>query len=379
MVIKSFEPGEIESPLFLFRGKNAYFWKRKIFNDVEPAALYDTQAKGPDQQPENEFHFLVIFDPQRFFVGKPGTIDEIVNYLSQYNPAEEHIFSVTGSPFFLLSYGALQTLKPDLNENNDLIRRLRKNGSVRLIPPGPPGDVEILEVSKDFPAIEKAVIDYQLATFMARGVIIEDFSHFFVEGMAPIGKGTQISPGVVIKGDSRIGQGVRLYPYVYIENSVIGDNCTLLPGSIVRDSILEESVRIGPYTHLRDGAVVKKGAKMGNFVEMKKSVLGQGSKAMHLTYIGDAEVGASVNIGAGTITCNYDGEQKHRTLIEDGVFIGSGTELVAPVTIRQNSYVGAGSTITEEVPRDALAVARQKQRNIPGWVTRKKRKKVCKI
>jgi len=147
-----------------------------------------------------------------------------------------------------------------------------------------------------------------------------------------------------------------------------------LPGSVVTDSILEENVRIGPYTHLRNGAVVKKGAKMGNFVEMKKSVLGEGSKSMHLTYIGDAEIGEKVNIGAGTITCNFDGVKKNKTVIEDGVFIGSGVELVAPVVIRKNSYVGAGSTITHEVPEDSLAVARGKQRNMPGWVKRKKHK-----
>ena len=377
MLIKSFEPGGSDPSAVLFRGRDAYFWKRKIFNRVEP---FDAAVDGLDRQGGKEFHFLVIFDPERFFVGEPGRIDEIISFLSQCRPEEEHIFSIPGSPFFIQSYGAFQRLKGNLKENQDLIRRLRTDGRVRLIPFRQPEEgINVLEVRKELKAIENAVIAYQLSTLRARGVIIDDFGNFFIEGMIPLGTGTRISPGVVIRGDSRIGKGVHLYPYVYIENSVIGDNCTLLPGSIVRDSILEEDVCIGPYTHLRNGAVVKKGAKMGNFVEMKKSVLGQGSKAMHLTYIGDAEVGAKVNIGAGTITCNYDGEHKHRTLIEDGVFIGSGTELVAPVAIRQNSYVGAGSTITEEVPRDALAVARQKQRNIPGWVTRKKRKKECKI
>ena len=127
-------------------------------------------------------------------------------------------------------------------------------------------------------------------------------------------------------------------------------------------------MQLGPYCHLRNGTLVKAGAKMGNFVEMKKSVMGRDSKAMHLTYVGDARVGRKVNIGAGTITCNYDGEKKNPTVIGDNVFIGSGTELVAPVTIHGDSYVGAGSTITEDVPRHALAVARQRQKNIPGWV-----------
>jgi len=148
-----------------------------------------------------------------------------------------------------------------------------------------------------------------------------------------------------------------------------------LPGTIVRDSIVEKNVQLGPYCHLRNGSLVKNGAKIGNFVEMKKSVFGHGSKAMHLTYIGDARVGRKVNIGAGTITCNYDGKNKNPTVIEDNVFIGSGTELVAPVTVKRNSYVGAGSTITENVPQNALAIGRQRQRNIPNWVLRKKKKK----
>jgi bifunctional UDP-N-acetylglucosamine pyrophosphorylase/glucosamine-1-phosphate N-acetyltransferase len=196
-----------------------------------------------------------------------------------------------------------------------------------------------------------------------------------MEGLLKIGSGSRIGCGVVINGESRIGNNVRLYPNCFIENAIIGDNCTILPGCIVRDSQLEANVQIGPYTHLRVNALVKEGAKMGNFVEMKKSVLGKGSKSMHLTYIGDAQVGEKVNIGAGTITCNYDGVNKNKTVLEDGVFIGSGTELVAPVTIRKNAYVGAGSTITEEVPEDSLGVARNKQRNILDWVTRKKKKK----
>jgi NDP-sugar pyrophosphorylase family protein len=376
MLIKSIEPGGVTQPVVQFRGRDAYFWKRKFFNDIE---AYDIRLNGSYHPEPKEFHFLVVFDPALFFVVKPGTIDEIVNCLSAYNPAQPHIFSVAGSPFFLLSYGAFQSLELALKEKAEIIPRIKEIGRGQLLLPGRQECIEALEVRRDLKAVESAVIDFQLSAFTAKGVIIEDFNHFFVEGMIPIGNGTRISAGAVIRGESKIGQGVHIYPHVYIENSLIGDNCTLLPGSIVLDSVLEDNVRIGPYTHLREGAVVKQGAKMGNFVEMKKSVLGKGSKAMHLTYIGDAEVGENVNIGAGTITCNYDGEKKHRTIIEDRVFIGSGTELVAPVAIRQDSYVGAGSTITEDVPPDALAVARQKQRNIPGWVTRKKRKRECKI
>ncbi len=338
---------------------------------------YDSDKDRNGVSHLQKFHFLIIFDPQRFLVVEPQGIDAILNYLSQCSPEQELIFSVEGTPFWAISHGAFQKLNLDLSQNKELTDRLKNIGKVRLIPLPEPGDFSVLEIEKNRRAVEDAVLDFQSGTLSTQGVIIEDLGHFFIEGMIPIGKGTRISPGVVIKGNSQIGEDVRLYPHCFIENSFIGDRCSLLPGCIVTDSRLEENVRIGPYTHLRNDACVKQGAKMGNFVEMKKSVLGEGSKAMHLTYIGDAEVGKNVNIGAGTITCNYDGVQKHRTVIEDGVFIGSGSELVAPVAIRKNSYVGAGSTITEEVPQDALAVARQRQRNIPGWVTRKKNKKTA--
>jgi len=375
MVIKSFEPEIIPQPAILFRGRESYFWKRKIFRDVEPYNF----ISHPDSHPAGQgFHFLIVFDPNRFLIVGPEGVDEIIGYLSQWDPEKEIIFSIAGTPFFAVSSGILKKPGLNLKEDKEIAAKLRNNEKFRMIQLTKDEGIEVLDLEEHLKRIENAVIDFQIKTLTTNGVIIEDLGHFFIEGMVPIGAGTRISSGVVIKGDSKIGKDVHLYPHVYIENSIIGDHCILLPGSIVRDSVLEEHVQIGPYTHLRNGALVKKGAKMGNFVEMKKSVLGEGSKSMHLTYIGDAKVGKNVNIGAGTITCNYDGVRKHQTIIEDGVFIGSGTELVAPVVIGKNSYVGAGSTITEQVPRDALAVARQKQRNLLEWVTRKRRKKVCK-
>jgi len=365
MLIASFEQKgrDINRPQVLVRGRDSYFWKRKIFKSLES---YDPDNKDKD------FHFLIIFDPLRFLAATPSGIDEIIDYLSHLDPAREYIYSIDGNPFFAISQGAFQKLKINLKADKDVTLKLKNNASVRII--NLTEDFKVLDLDKELKVIENTVIAFQAATFMANGVIMEDLGHFFIEGMIPIGPGTRISSGVVIKGDSKIGKNVHIYPHSYIENSIIGDHSTLLPGSVVTDSILEENVRIGPYTHLRNGAVVKKGAKMGNFVEMKKSVLGEGSKSMHLTYIGDAEIGEKVNIGAGTITCNFDGVKKNKTVIEDGVFIGSGVELVAPVVIRKNSYVGAGSTITHEVPEDSLAVARGKQRNMPGWVKRKKHK-----
>ena len=223
--------------------------------------------------------------------------------------------------------------------------------------------------------MEERVVRLQIGQLLRQGVVLQDFSHFYLEGDIPVGESSVISSGVVIRGSSEIGRHVVLHPHCLVENSTIGDHCVLLPGTVVFDSVVEENVQLGPYTHLRNGSLVRKGARMGNFVEMKKSVLGAGSKSMHLSYIGDAMIGENVNIGAGTITCNYDGEKKNPTFIEDNVFIGSGTELVAPVTIGRNSFVAAGSTITQDVPENALAVARQRQSNIENWVLRKREKK----
>jgi len=223
--------------------------------------------------------------------------------------------------------------------------------------------------------IETKIKELQINLFTKKNIRIEDYNNFYIEGRVEIGDNSIISSGVVIKGASVIGKNVVLYPNVYIENSDIGDNSKLLPGSIIIESSLKGDNQIGPYAHIRMGSIIESEAKVGNFVEMKKSKFGNGSKAMHLTYIGDSEIGKKVNIGAGTITCNYDGVNKNKTIIEDNVFIGSGTELIAPIKIGENAYVAAGSTITSEVPKNSLGVAREKQSNIDDWVLRKNKKK----
>jgi len=233
--------------------------------------------------------------------------------------------------------------------------------------------IDILTKSKDIINIETAIKKLQIELFTIKNILIEDFNNFYIEGSVELGKDTVIGSGTVIKGSTSIGENVILYPNVFIENSSIGDNTVILPGSIIRDSNLEGNNKIGPYAHLRMNTLVKKNANIGNFVEMKKSIFREGSKAMHLSYIGDSDIGKKVNIGAGTITCNYDGVNKNKTIIKDNVFIGSGTELIAPVKIGENAYVAAGSTITSDVPQDSLGVAREKQRNINGWVARKKK------
>ncbi len=207
----------------------------------------------------------------------------------------------------------------------------------------------------------------------ARGVVVLDPLSTWVDIDVRIGRETVLYPNVVIEGNSRLGRECRVYPFVHIINTRLADRVKVLSSTVLEGSRVEDEAQVGPFTHFRPGTVILPRAKVGNFVEMKNTVFGPRSKAGHLSYLGDCVVKEGVNIGAGTITCNYDGLRKHRTIIESGAFIGSGTELVAPVKVGRNAYIGAGSTITKDVSPDALAVARSKQVERPGWARRKLR------
>ncbi len=193
-----------------------------------------------------------------------------------------------------------------------------------------------------------------------------------IDADVEVGADTVIEPFVQLLGKTRIGSECRIRSYSVINNSEIGDGVTVRPGSILDESRVATGAIIGPYSHLRPGSDIGEGAHVGNFVETKKIKLGKGSKANHLTYLGDAEIGAGVNVGAGTITCNYDGVHKHKTVIEDGVFVGSDSTLVAPVKIGKGAYVGAASCITEDVPEDGLAIGRARQTVKEGWARAKR-------
>jgi bifunctional UDP-N-acetylglucosamine pyrophosphorylase/glucosamine-1-phosphate N-acetyltransferase len=183
--------------------------------------------------------------------------------------------------------------------------------------------------------------------------------------------GARIWPFVILEGRTRIGKGAVIGPWCRIENSTIGDGATILDSCLIRDSVVGPGASVGPFAHLRPDSHLGEGAKVGNFVELKKASLGPGAKASHLAYVGNATVGAAANIGAGTITCNYDGASKHPTAIGAGAFVGSNATLVAPVNIGENAYVAAGSVVTRDVPAGDLAVGRSRQENKPGWAARR--------
>ncbi len=212
------------------------------------------------------------------------------------------------------------------------------------------------------------------ADLMFSGVSMTDPTTVYVDNGVEIGADTVLHPNVHLRGKTSIGRNCVIETGVVVVDSIVGDGVRLKAGSVVEESTIGPSCEIGPMAHLRPGNILKGNNKIGNFVETKKAVLGEGSKASHLTYIGDAEVGKNVNFGCGTITCNYDGVNKYKTIVEDDVFVGSDTQFIAPVTIGRNSLIAAGSTITKDVPPDALALSRSPQKVIPGWRTRKQKK-----
>jgi bifunctional UDP-N-acetylglucosamine pyrophosphorylase/glucosamine-1-phosphate N-acetyltransferase len=215
----------------------------------------------------------------------------------------------------------------------------------------------------------------KLEKLMASGVFIEDPYSVAIDPDVHIGKGTRIRGWVRIEGASRIGPHCEIGSFSHIIDSEVGSGTLLLDHCFIRSSRIGRNAQLGPFTHLRPESHVGTKAKVGNFVELKKTTLGYGSKAPHLSYLGDANIGSGVNVGAGTITCNYDGQAKHLTVIGDGAFIGSDVQLVAPVRVGKGAYVAAGSCIVEDVPAESLALARGRQVVKPGWARKKKAKK----
>jgi bifunctional UDP-N-acetylglucosamine pyrophosphorylase / glucosamine-1-phosphate N-acetyltransferase len=239
-------------------------------------------------------------------------------------------------------------------------------------PVSDPIEVMGINTRVDLAVAEETLRQEKLKALMLSGVTLIDPKVTYVEKGVEIGRETVLYPNAILQGKTTIGERCLIESNTLLFDSAIGNDVKIRASSVIEESRIEDGATIGPFAHLRPGTVVKTKAKIGNFVEVKKSVIGRGSKANHLTYIGDSIVGEEVNIGAGTITCNYDGIHKHQTVIEDGVFVGSNVELVAPVHVGKNASIGAGTTVTKNVPEGALAISRMHQQNIPGWDERVK-------
>ena len=228
---------------------------------------------------------------------------------------------------------------------------------------------------RELAEVDRILRDRKSDELMESGVSILDPVTAWIDADVQIGPDSVIHPSVRVEGNSSLDEGVTIRSYNRISNSRIGARTTILDGCVISDSEIGDDVSVGPRAHLRMGAVLENKVKVGNFVEVKKSRLGEGTKAMHLAYIGDATIGKNVNLGAGVITCNYDGVKKHQTIIEDNVFVGSDSQLIAPVRIGQGAYVAAGSTISDDVPADALAIGRGRQVVKDDWAKKRKHRK----
>ena len=276
-------------------------------------------------------------------------------------------------------FSALEKIKPENIQEEyyltDAIEILTKKGHrVEVYTADESNEIIGINSRKDLALANKIMRECILNRLMFNGVTIIDPLTVTIDQEVEIGQDTIIYPFTIIEGKTKVGRDCIIGPAVQIRDSKIADKVEIKNSSI-QNSIIESEARIGPYAHLRPESRIGKRAKIGNFVEIKKSAIGTESKVSHMSYIGDATLGEDINIGAGTITCNYDGFKKYPTFIEDKVFVGSNTNFVAPVKIGRGAVIGAGSTITEDVPPYALAIARERQKNIKDWAKKKSQKR----
>jgi len=297
------------------------------------------------------------------------------------SPAQRKIKEINGG-IYVFSLGPLFDALRSLATTNaqgeyyltDLVAayRRRKLG-VEAVVLENPNEIRGINSRSELAEASRIVRQKKNEELMAAGVTIEDPATTYIDEDVVVGADTVIHPNVHIEGRTQIGQACEIHAGVRIVNSVLDDRVTVQNFCVINGSRLATGVTIGPFAHLRPETDLGEGVHIGNFVELKKSVVGKGTKAGHLSYLGDAVIGQGVNVGAGTITCNYDGRTKHPTTIEDGAFIGSDSQLVAPVTVGKGAYVGSGTTVREDVPAGSLAVSGGKQRNIEGWTEKRVR------
>ena len=250
----------------------------------------------------------------------------------------------------------------------DMVEVAKKRGlrcSAHIV--ADPVEVMGINTRVDLAMANEVLRQKKLKDLMLSGVTVVDPKTTYVDRTVEVGKDSILYPNCHLQGKTKIGERCIIEPNSKISDSLIGNDVTIRANSVITESKIEEGASIGPFAHLRPLSEVKTKARIGNFVEVKKSVIGKGSKANHLSYIGDSLLGEDVNIGAGTITCNYDGFEKHQTIIGNRVFVGSNVELVAPVKVGNDSSIGAGTTVTKDVPEGALAISRVKQKNIKRW------------
>ena len=302
-----------------------------------------------------------------------GGLLRIVEEL-EATPQERQIHEINAGVYCFAApalFRALQKIRPSAVKGElylpDAIALLRdRNGGAQARRVPDPDEVRGVNTRAELAEIHRLLWQKTAQRLLAEGVTLLDPDRAYIGPLVRIGSDSILYPNVTLEGQTVIGEGTTIYSGCRIRNSTVGDDTVILDGCIIQESQIGDGCQVGPYAHLRPMAQLRQHAKIGNFVEVKKSVVGKGSKVPHLSYIGDTVIGDRVNVGAGTIICNYDGFTKHQTVIEDNVFVGSDVILVAPVSVGRGAIIAAGSTITENVPPDALAFGRARQVNKSG-------------
>lgn len=380
-----FSPGSpAETRLF---GRPLWHWTLETVRSVRPGRVLAVsngkaiRAEGLETISRRRLHDeldrltgKVLLLPAELPCIRPGTLKKLL--AASKSHARRLSGHGDGAPTGTAICAEWRELKPALSRAgqfglDSLVRALEP------LPLAPPRPEELLEVRtlRDLSTAARILRSQKSEKLLAAGVLIEDPATVHIDPDVRVGRGTRIRGWVVIESNSRIGTDCEIGIFTHIVDSAIGAGTIVLDHCFIRSSRIGKRAQIGPFAHLRPESVVAAEAKVGNFVELKKTLLGRGSKAPHLTYLGDARIGRGVNVGAGTITCNYDGEAKYQTVIGDGAFIGSDVQLVAPVRVGREAYVAAGSCIVEDVPSKSLALARSRQVNKPGWTRRKTSRK----
>lgn len=355
-----------------------------LYGDV-PLISVDTLEKLLQAKPDGGIGLLtvVLDDPTGYgrIVRENGTVTGIIE---QKDASAEQLKIKEINTGILVANGAsLKRWLSQLNNNNaqgeyyitDIIAMAHAEGhQIATVHPACNSEVDGVNNRLQLSRLERVYQSEQAERLLLAGVMLLDPARFDLRGELSHGIDVQIDVNVIIEGQVKLGDRVKIGAGCVLKNCVIGDDCEISPYSVFENAVLEADCTVGPFARLRPGAELGQGAHVGNFVEVKKTRLGKGSKAGHLSYLGDADIGDNVNIGAGTITCNYDGVNKHKTVIGNDVFVGSDTQLVAPVTVGNNVTIAAGTTVTRDVPDNGLLLSRVAQMHKPDWLRPQKKK-----
>ncbi|HHQ6602571.1 bifunctional UDP-N-acetylglucosamine diphosphorylase/glucosamine-1-phosphate N-acetyltransferase GlmU [Serratia fonticola] len=355
-----------------------------LYGDV-PLIAVETLTRLLAAKPQGGIGLLTVKlqDPSGYgrIVRENGTVVGIVEH-KDANDQQRQINEINTG--ILVANGRdLKRWLGKLNNNNaqgefyitDIIALAHAEGNkIEAVHPARLSEVEGVNNRLQLSQLERVYQAEQAEKLLLAGVMLLDPARFDLRGVLEHGRDISIDANVIIEGMVKLGNRVKIGAGCILRDCVIGDDCEISPYSVLEDAQLEAACTVGPFARLRPGAELAEGAHVGNFVEIKKARLGKGSKAGHLSYLGDAEIGDDVNIGAGTITCNYDGANKHKTIIGDGVFVGSDTQLVAPVTVGKGVTIAAGTTVTRDIADNELVLSRVKQVHIQGWQRPTKKK-----